>query len=90
MLKKNERVSLMPPVINVETCIACGKCADICCMDVFGPTPQGEIPKVSYPEECWHCYSCVFDCPRKAVSLRLPLPASILYVEAPGREDGAL
>lgn len=83
MLGKNERVSLMPPVINVETCIACGKCADICCMDVFGPTPQGEIPTVIYPEECWHCRACAMDCPTGSIQLRYPLTHTLLFRDAP-------
>ena len=73
----------MPPVINRETCIACNKCALICCMDVFGPVKVKEIPTVRYPEECWHCRSCVMDCPVDAIRLYYPLPLSILYKDAP-------
>jgi len=72
----------MPPIIIKERCNACGICAEICPMDVFGATGNGDIPVVKYPEECWHCNSCVLDCPEGAVSLRVPLPVMMLYVEA--------
>ena len=64
----------MPPVINEEKCIGCTKCAQICCMDVFGPAEQKQTPQVRYPEECWHCRACVMDCPVGAIDLRYPLP----------------
>lgn len=64
----------MPPVINEEKCIGCTKCAQICCMDVFGPAEQKQTPQVRYPEECWHCRACVMDCPAGAIDLRYPLP----------------
>ena len=63
----------MPPVINEEKCIGCTKCAQICCMDVFGPAEQKQTPQVRYPEECWHCRACVMDCPVGAIDLRYPL-----------------
>ena len=78
----------MPPIINKEKCNACGICADICPMDVFGVTDNGDIPVVTYPEECWHCNSCVLDCPEEAISLRIPLPAMMLYVEAGNSSGG--
>lgn len=68
----------MPPVIKRETCIGCGMCADICCMDVFGPMGQDGYPVVRYPDECWHCRSCVMDCPTQSISLRYPLPMMML------------
>ena len=74
----------MPPIIDKETCNGCGICNDICPTDVFEIEKRGEMPIIKYPEECWHCNSCVLDCPEEAVSLRIPLPAMMLYVEAKG------
>ena len=73
----------MPPVINRKLCKACGKCASICCMDVFGPVRPKEIPVVRYPDECWHCRACVMDCPAGAVSLRYPLTHTLMFQDAP-------
>lgn len=69
----------MPPVINEDECISCGACFDVCQSDVFFGSKDGEIPVISYPEECWHCSACVLDCPVEAIKLRVPLPAMILY-----------
>lgn len=72
----------MPPIIDEESCNACGICADICPTDVFGVVAKKETPKIKYPEECWHCNACVLDCKQEAITLRIPLPAMMLHVEA--------
>ena len=70
----------MPPVLNRDICEGCGNCVDICQSDVFFGSRKGEVPSVSYPEECWHCNACVFECPVEgAIRLRIPLPMTILY-----------
>ena len=70
----------MPPIIDKEKCNGCGKCVDICPMDVFFGSKEEEVPNITYPEECWHEGACVDDCPiAGAVRLRLPLPATVLY-----------
>lgn len=71
----------MPPVIDREVCIGCTKCAQICCMDVFGPAEVKQVPEIRYPEECWHCRACVMDCPVGAIHLRYPLPLHLLDYE---------
>lgn len=69
----------MPPVIDPALCNACGTCYDLCPQDVFSHAPKSRTPpRVAYPEECWYCGACVVDCPRQAVSLRLPLPLHIV------------
>ena len=70
----------MPPVINKEKCINCMTCVNICGMDVFGPVEAKEA-KVMYPEECWHCRACAIDCPVGAITMRYPLPMSLLFQE---------
>ena len=70
----------MPPVINEEKCISCGKCTDVCSEDVFFGSKKKEIPIITYPEECWHCNACALDCPIEgAIQLRIPLPLMVLY-----------
>lgn len=69
----------MPPVINKDTCIGCGKCVEVCSADVFWGTEEGKVPVVAYPNECWHENACVLDCPVKgAIKLRVPLPMMII------------
>jgi adenylylsulfate reductase subunit B len=77
----------MPPIIIEEKCNACGVCADICPTDVFRVAGKKEIPLIKYPEECWHCNSCVLDCKQEAIKLRIPLPAMMLHVDAPVKAE---
>jgi len=70
----------MPPIIDLDKCTACGYCADICPEDVFFGSKKKAVPIVSYPDECWYCNSCVYECPVEgAIKLRIPLPMMVLY-----------
>ena len=70
----------MPPVIDKERCSRCGLCVESCSEDVFFGTGDKETPVVAYPEECWHCNSCVLACPLDGViRLRIPLPMMVCY-----------
>ena len=77
----------MPPIIDGKKCNACGVCADICPTDVFRVKKKKQVPQIMYPEECWHCNSCVLDCKQEAIKLRIPLPAMMLHVEAASRAE---
>lgn len=71
----------MPPVIDPALCKKCGRCADICNSHIFYfNRDTREVPVVRYPEECWHCDCCVLECPAKAITLRIPLPFTMLHV----------
>jgi len=49
-------------------------------MDVFFGSEEGEVPVITYPEDCCHFNCCVEECPVEgAIKLRIPLPAMILY-----------
>lgn len=72
----------MPPIINKEKCNACGICVDYCPTGVYRSGGKGQTPSIAYPDECWHCNSCVLDCKQNAIKLRIPLPAMMLYMEA--------
>lgn len=78
----------MPAVINRQKCIGCFHCVDICPTDAYGPQePGSKAPVIQYPEECWHCNACVFECPAKAIRLRLAAPCSMVFVEAIKKEN---
>ena len=72
----------MPPVVNKEKCTGCNTCAEICPLDVIKKADAGQAPDIRYPDECWHCNSCVLDCPVEAMSLRIPLPTELLFIDA--------
>lgn len=69
----------MPPIINEQACIGCGECNEACQSDVYFGSLKGEVVRVTYPEECWHCNACVFVCSEEAIKLRIPLPMMALY-----------
>lgn len=71
----------MPPVVDSELCVVCGKCVEICPLDVM-KLKDGRII-VMYPDECWHCRACVMDCPKEAIRMRYPLSHMLLHYDAP-------
>ena len=78
----------MPPIMDKKKCIGCHTCVDICPVDCYGIQKEKKsVPAIQYPEECWHCNACVFDCPVKAISLRIPVPANMVFVDAPQKPE---
>jgi len=70
----------MPPVINTDKCISCGACVEVCPVDVYYGSDEGEIPKVSYSVDCFFCSACILECPTDAITLRYPLYAQPSYL----------
>ncbi|MCD7903317.1 MAG: ferredoxin family protein [Oscillospiraceae bacterium] len=78
----------MPPVIHQNKCVGCMTCAAICPADVFGLQRKGApFPEIRYPDECWHCNSCVLECNSKAISLRIPLTHMMVYMNDPNVKE---
>ncbi len=64
----------MPIKIDHTLCTQCKVCFEVCPLDVFGFDDKNRSIIVSYPEECYYCGACVFDCPIDgAIHLELPL-----------------
>lgn len=62
--------------VNKKTCSACGRCAQICPMDVFRRAEDGR-PVVLYPEDCSACMLCVTDCPTGSISVAMRVPGNV-------------
>jgi NAD-dependent dihydropyrimidine dehydrogenase PreA subunit len=72
--------SSTPIIIDVNKCICCGRCAEICQVDILIPQKQ-QPPIVAYPGECYYCGACVMECPVKdAISLRHPLMNTARFI----------
>jgi adenylylsulfate reductase subunit B len=69
----------MPPIIDKDKCSGCGICVDICPTDVFFGSKLGEVPAVTYPDQCFHENACVAECPTDAIRLRIPLTMMLIY-----------
>ncbi len=56
--------SARPIVYDDSVCIGCGRCAEVCQVDVLVPSAgKGRHPLVMFPGECYYCGSCVMECP---------------------------
>ncbi len=63
-----------------QLCTGCNTCVDVCRTDVLFPnTEKGKPPVIAYPDECWFCGCCVFDCPSKAIQLVHPLNQRVAW-----------
>jgi adenylylsulfate reductase subunit B len=74
----------MPPIIDTNKCDGCANrdyqiCVEHCPTDVFLGSKQGQPPMVNFPNECFYENACVFDCPKKAIELRIPLQMTVVY-----------
>lgn len=68
----------MPVQINVEKCIGCGKCKNICSVGAI----KIENKKAVVDSTCVQCGRCINVCPREAISL-----TTALNYEPEGKES---
>jgi len=62
----------MAAEIDYSKCNGCGKCYDLCPMDVITWNQEQDIPEVTYPEDCWFCGVCWMECPKRAIDILYP------------------
>ena len=63
--------------IDLDLCTECGRCIDICPMDVLRFDESMHKPIVRYPEDCMTCFSCEENCPADCIIVgpfKVPTP----------------
>lgn len=62
----------MPVTVDYGKCIGCKRCYDLCPMDVITWDDDIDMPRITYPEVCWHCAICYMECPKRAMDFIFP------------------
>ena len=70
----------MPPIIDDEKCTKWGSCVEVCPVDVYFGSEDGESPSISLGEDCFFCGSCILECRPNAITLRYPLYSQASYL----------
>ncbi len=66
------RVYDVPVVVDVGKCITgCHICIDSCPVDCLAVNPETRKAHMLY-DECWYCLACEIDCPKDAITVKIP------------------
>jgi NAD-dependent dihydropyrimidine dehydrogenase PreA subunit len=69
---RRTRVFDVPVVIDLATCIAgCRICIDSCPVDCLAVDPETGKAHMAH-DECWYCLACEIDCPKDAITVKIP------------------
>ncbi|HEX6241477.1 MAG TPA: ferredoxin family protein [Polyangiales bacterium] len=62
----------VPVVVDESACIAgCRICIDSCPVDCLAVDPVSKKAHMAH-DECWYCLACELDCPRDAITVKIP------------------
>jgi NAD-dependent dihydropyrimidine dehydrogenase PreA subunit len=62
----------VPVVVNEEKCITgCRICIDSCPIDCLAVDPKTTKASMAF-DECWYCLACEIDCPKDAITVKIP------------------
>jgi NAD-dependent dihydropyrimidine dehydrogenase PreA subunit len=64
-------------VVNEDLCVACKDCYEACPSDVFEFDEEAKRPVVAFPDDCWFCGACIYEC-AVGGALRMELPLACL------------
>ncbi|MHB8895799.1 MAG: 4Fe-4S dicluster domain-containing protein [Candidatus Geothermincolia bacterium] len=54
---------------DLAKCKACGRCIEVCPMDVFRAAEEDGKPRPVYPDDCQTCFNCELECPTGAITI---------------------
>jgi NAD-dependent dihydropyrimidine dehydrogenase PreA subunit len=61
-----------PVVVDADRCIeGCHICIDSCPVDCLSINPDTRKARMTF-DECWYCLACEIDCPRDAITVKIP------------------
>ena len=62
----------VPVVIDEAACIkGCKICIDSCPVDCLAVNPGTGKAQMKF-DECWYCLACELDCPKDAITVKIP------------------
>jgi MinD superfamily P-loop ATPase len=65
IIHERRKVGQMIPQVDLETCIYCGRCAEVCQYNAIAVVGENVLV---FPELCHACGSCTLNCPTVAIS----------------------
>ncbi len=62
----------VPVVVDLAKCITgCHICIDSCPVDCLAVNPETRKAHMRH-DECWYCLACEIDCPKDAITVKIP------------------
>jgi NAD-dependent dihydropyrimidine dehydrogenase PreA subunit len=62
----------VPVVVDLNKCITkCRICIDSCPVDCLAVNPETGKAHMAF-DECWYCLACEIDCPKDAITVKIP------------------
>jgi len=62
----------VPVIVDETKCIkGCRVCIDSCPVDCLAVNPETGKSHMAF-DECWYCLACEIDCPKDAITVKIP------------------
>lgn len=57
--------------LDLDLCVGCGSCLEVCPHQVFVPAPEGKKVRVRDRDACMECGACRHNCPVGAIKVEI-------------------